>query len=141
MYKAIFEEMPRNYSLKGKHPLEYNPQSNGIDQQLHQVLGNMLRTFKLEENELNDTDPWSKNLASGFAICLTYHATLGATLAQLVFGCDMLLPIRIKADWVQIKNKRQLEINRNNECKNRSHICHTYSKGDKVTLQRVPGIK
>ena len=54
---------------------------------IHQVLGNMLRTFKLETIFLDTNDPWAGILAAtAFAIRNTYHTTLKATPGQLVFG-------------------------------------------------------
>lgn len=139
-YKKYFEEMRKNYAMKRKLSLEYNPQSNGIIERVHQVLGDMLRTFELEKQELNENDPWSEFLsAAAYAIRSTYHTTLEATPAQLVFGRDMLLPVKIEADWARINNKRQQEINRNNARENRSRIPHEYKVGDKVLL-RKPGL-
>jgi hypothetical protein len=39
----------------------------------------------------------------------------GVFLIQLVFGRDILLPIKFKANWAEIKARRQNEIRRNNE--------------------------
>lgn len=98
-YKQVFNEMRVNYSMKKKASLAYNPQSNGIIECVHQVLGDMLRTFELEERELNDNDPWSEFVsATGYAIRCTYHTTLEASPAQLVFGRNMLLPIKLEAN-------------------------------------------
>ena len=95
---------------------EYNPQSNGIIERAKQVLGDILRTFELEERELNEDDPWTEFLLSaGYAIRNTYHTSLEATPAQLVFGRDMLLPIKINANWCRIRQRRQNEINKNNQ--------------------------
>ena len=139
-YKNVFDEMRKNYSMHKKRSTEYNPQSNGIVERVHQVLGDMLRTFELENRELNDMDPWSEFLsAAGYAIRSTVHTTLEASPAQLVYGRDMLLPIKFEADWNRIRNKRQNEINRNNQRENRSRIAHEYVVGQKVLVQK-PGI-
>jgi len=56
---------------------------------VHQVLANALQTFELEQKELNERDPWGPFLlAAAFAICSTYHTTLKATQAQVVFSQD-----------------------------------------------------
>ena len=90
--------------MKKKLSTEYNPQSNGFVERVHQVLADMLRTFKLEECELNEDNPWSEFLsAAGYAICSTYHTTLEALPAQLMFGTDMFLPMRTEADWTRIQ--------------------------------------
>jgi hypothetical protein len=46
-FKAQFKQMCDNYGMKEKPSSNYNPQSNGIVEQVHQVLGNALRTFEL----------------------------------------------------------------------------------------------
>ena len=100
----------------------------------------MLRTFELEETELDENDPWGPFMSAvGFAIRSTYHTTLEATPAQLVFGRDMLLPVRMQADWARIQQKRQKEMTCNNERENRKRITHKYNVGDKVLLDK-PGI-
>jgi hypothetical protein len=113
--------MHKNYGMKKRVTTAYNPQANGIIERVHFVLGNALRTFELQERELDATDPWSAFLASAvFAIRSTHHTTLGASPGQLVFGHDMLLPIKFKANWAEIKARCQDEIRRNNERENKS---------------------
>ena len=76
-----------NYRIKEKPSTSYNPQSNGIIEHVNQVLGNALRTFELEEKELDTNDPWGHFLsAAAWAIRSTVHTTLDATPGQLVFG-------------------------------------------------------
>ena len=139
-FKKYFKEMIKNYGLKTAQSTPYNPQSNGIIERVHQVLGDALRTFELEEQDLDETDPWTPFLAAtAFAIRSTYHTTLGATPAQLVFQRDMILPIKFQADWMRIQQRRQKEINRNNAKENKRRIPHTYKVGDLVSKRR-PGI-
>ena len=96
--------MCRNYGLKGKPTGTYNPQSNGIIEQIHLVIGNMLRTFEDNDHDLPPIMPFRSFIsAASWAICSTYHTTLQATPGQLVFGRDMLLSIPFRADWAQIK--------------------------------------
>ena len=59
-----FREMIANYRIKGKTSTMYNPQSNGIIEQVHQTLANSLRTLELEEQELDAHDPWSPFLSA-----------------------------------------------------------------------------
>ena len=107
---------------------------------MHQVLTDALRTFELKERELNEKDPWTPFLqAACFAIRSTYHTTLGATPAQLVFGRDMLLPIQFKADWAAIKARREQEILRNNKRENDKRIAHHYKVGELVSKMK-PGV-
>jgi hypothetical protein len=104
-----------NYGMKENPSSNYNPQSNGIIEIVHQVLGNALRTFELENKELELNDPWGHFLsAAAWAIRSTVHTTLDATPGQLVFGQDMLLPIQLKTDLARIQQRNQDIINVNN---------------------------
>ena len=99
-FKAGFMQMCRNYGLKGKPTGTYNPQSNGIIERIHLVIGNMLRTFENENRDLPPIMPFRTFIsAASWAIRSTYHTTLQATPGQLVFGRDMLLSIPFRADW------------------------------------------
>jgi len=83
-----------NYGLKKKPTTAYNPQFIGIIECVHQLLANALCTFELEQKEIDERDPWEPFLlAAAFAMHLSYHTTLKATPAQLMFSLDMILPI------------------------------------------------
>ena len=140
-FKDVFQQMARNYGLVLKPSTPYNPQGNSIVERIHQVVGDQLRTFELDEQELNTHNPWSPFLSAvAFAIRSTYHTTLEATPAQLVFGRDMLLPIQFQADWAAIRERRQKVINQSNERENKKRIAHEYRVGDTVSKNR-PGIQ
>ena len=86
-----------------------------------------MRTFELEEKELDTIDPWGHFLsAAAWAIRSTVPTTLDATPGQLVFGRNMLLPIQIKTDWAQIRQRMQDIINVNNRKENAKCIEHKY---------------
>ena len=139
-FKSVFEQLCVNYGMTKKPSTSHNPQANSIIERVHQVLGNMLRTFELEEQELDSRDPFSSILsAAAYAIRSTYHTTLEATPAELVFGRNMLLPIQFKADWEAIRARRQELINASNRRENSKRIPHDYAVGDKVSKKR-PGI-
>jgi hypothetical protein len=53
-----------NYGMKEKPSTNYNPQSNGIIEHVHQVLSNALRTFELENAELDTNNPWDHFLSA-----------------------------------------------------------------------------
>jgi hypothetical protein len=74
-----------DYGIKRKPITTRNPQVNAIIEHVHQTIGNILRTFCV--NEVDEDDPWSGILAAtSFAVQSTYHTTLQATPAQLVLG-------------------------------------------------------
>lgn len=107
----MFRAMTQNYSMHPAPSMAYNPQSHCVIERVHQVVEDALRTFELEEVDLDETNPWEPFLvAAAFAIRSTFHTTLGATPAQLVFGRDMILPIRFQADWTAIQQRRQQKI-------------------------------
>ena len=83
-----------DYGIKGKPITVRNPQANAIVERIHQVIGNIIRTFELEENYLDKSNPWKGILsATAFAVRSTYHTTLMKSPGQLVFGRDMIFNI------------------------------------------------
>ena len=103
----------------------------------HQMLGNLIRSFKLQDNPyLDSDDPWSGILAAAsFAMCSMYHTTLRAMPGQLVFGRDMILNTQYLADWTMIKAHKQQLIHKNNIIENSKCIPHQYKVGDMVMLE------
>ena len=75
--KCIKEE----YNVKVKPTTVRNPQANSILERIHQVIGNMIKTFQIyNRDDMDEEDPWSGILAAVmFALRSTYHTTLEAT--------------------------------------------------------------
>jgi hypothetical protein len=68
-------------------------------QSLSKVVNNILRSFDLEQENLEEDNPFEYFLQStAWAIRSTYHTTLQATPCQLVFGRDMIHNIAFKAN-------------------------------------------
>jgi hypothetical protein len=135
-FMAEFAEMIENdYGIKKKPITVKNPQANSIIEQIHQTMGNMLRTFELPESEV-ETDTKLDGILSAimFGLRATYHTTLQATLAQLVFGRDAILNVKFEADWNKIKNRKQEIINKNNEQEKSNRFLYKYETGDLVLL-------
>jgi hypothetical protein len=44
-----------------------------------------------------------------------------------------MLPIKFKANWTTIQQRRLQEVQRNNKSKNKKRIPHNYEVGDKVS--------
>ena len=53
---------------------------------------------------------------------------------QLVFGPNMILPIKHKVDWELIRELKQMKKNKDNIRENRHGVDHKYNVGDKVML-------
>jgi hypothetical protein len=88
---------------------------------------------------MDEKDPWGPLLASdAYVIRITFHTTLKATPGQLMFGIDMVLPIKFVVDWGAIEQQRQKEMGRSNRIENASRISHDYKVGDKILLEK-PG--
>jgi hypothetical protein len=101
------------------------------------TLNDSLRTAEIDGGELDEKDPWGPFLSSAaYAIRSTFHTTLKATPGKLVFGRDMVLPIKFIADWGAIEQHHQKEMGRNNRRENASRINHDYKVGDKVLLKK-----
>lgn len=136
-FMADFAEMIENdYGIKRRGITVRNPQANAILERVHQTIGNIIRTFA--KNDLDEKDPWAGILAATmFAIRATYHTTLQATPAQLVFGRDSLLNIKFEANWAYIKGRKQKLIDQNNKKENSSRIQHEYKVNDQVWVKNL----
>jgi hypothetical protein len=133
-----FQKMIKeDYGVKARPITVRNPQANAIVERIHQVIGNIIRTFELENNYLDETDPWKGILsATAFAVRSTFHTTLQNTPGQLVFGRDMILNVKHEANWEYIRSRKQNLILKNNKAENSKRIPHTYAVGDQVLLRR-----
>jgi hypothetical protein len=61
--------MLNDHGVKKKPITTRNPQANAIVERLHQTSGNIIRTYELHENYLDEDDPWKAILAAtAFAI-------------------------------------------------------------------------
>ena len=59
---------------------------------IHQVIANLVLTFDLQNNYLDEDDPWLGILAvADFAVRRTYHITVQATPSDMILGHDMIL--------------------------------------------------
>jgi len=89
--------------------------ANSIVERVHQIISNILHTFKIHDTTVDKEDPWSVLLAATiFAIRSTVHTPM-----QLVFGCDAFLNIAHDTNWRYIKERIQRLIKINNKRVNR----------------------
>ena len=64
-----------------------NPQPKSIVERVHQTIGNMMRTWFVDDLEFDETNPFAGLLSAvAFATRATFHTTLNATPSQFVFG-------------------------------------------------------
>ena len=133
-----FQKMIKeDYGIKDKPITVRNPQANAIVERIHQVIANIIRTFELEDNYLDEDDPWKGILsATAFAVRSTFHTTLRKTPGQLVFGRDMILNIQHVANWEYIRARKQKLIDKNNSIENKTRIPYEYQVGQLVLLRK-----
>ena len=66
-----------DYVITVKPITSRKPKANAILESGHQTIGNILRTFKLQNMVLDDKNPWDGILASAmFTLRVTVHTTL-----------------------------------------------------------------
>ena len=69
-----------------------NPQVHAILERVHQTIGNILRTFKVQNMVLDDENQWDGILASTmFALRATVQSTRQYTPAELKFGRNSII--------------------------------------------------
>jgi hypothetical protein len=125
-----FQELLSSFGIVPSPTAIQNPQANSILEQIHQVIGNMIRTSNLTDSLLVDLLP-----AVAFVICGTFHTTLKATPSQLVFGRDLILHASFTANWSAILAHKLRQAQIDNARENQSCIDHSYAVGDLVLIQ------
>ena len=70
-----------------------------------------MRNFSIKETYVDKDDPFLVILdATSFAICSTTNGLKFNSPVQLVFFCDMILPIKHKVDRELIRQQNQTKI-------------------------------
>jgi hypothetical protein len=139
-FKLHFQSICNTYGIKHKPTSVKNPQANAVLEHIHAVLGNMLRTSKLDMAKTvkaSDIDIFLSDAA--WAIRFTYHTVLKASPGAAIFGQDMLFDIPFIADWQKIGEHRQRLTDLNNARENKGDIVYDCKVGQKL-LQRKEGI-
>ena len=121
VFLAEFKTMMANdYRIPCNSISVRNPQANAIVERVHQTIGDIIRSFKIQEMDLDNENPWEVILSSTmFAIRSTMHTTMQHTPLQLVFGRDTILNINQEANWQVIKQRKHALINKGNQKENR----------------------
>ena len=140
-FKMHFLTLLKDFDIKPTPTTAENPQGNSPVERIHQVVHNMIKTKELDSFLFDYIDPWGEILSSvRWAINASYHSTLQATPAELVFGRDMLFNIKKMINWKAITENKRKQVARDNIRENKSRIPHEYAVGDTV-LKKKGGIK
>ena len=76
-------------------------------EQIHQVIGKLVRTFNIIQTYVDKDDPWSGILdAAKVENVSTKNMLKGYSSCQLVFGCDMIILIKYTVNWELIHHKK-----------------------------------
>ena len=94
-----------------------------------------MQTFNITQTYSDKNDPWTGILAAAaFPIRSTTNRLKGYSPGQLLFGHDMILPIKHKLDWVLIRQQKQAQINEDNIRENIHRVEYDYKVRDDVML-------
>ena len=137
-FKKNFIPLLKDFGIKPKPTSIKKNQSNAIVERVHQVVGDMLRTHDLNNNDFDELDPWGSILQDiAWAIRSTHHTTNKASPGQLVFGRDMLFNIPYVPNWENIRAQKQLLTNKNTITENKKRISHDYAVNDNVLITEM----
>ena len=91
-------KIANDYSITSYSTSVRNSQANSIvEKRVHQTIGNIIRTFKIQHMDLDNENHWEGILSSTiFAIQSMVYTTTQHTPSQLVFGRDAILNINQK---------------------------------------------
>ena len=138
-----FAQMLRRNGIADVTTTARNPQSNALVERIHQVIANALRTTLqqpgLIENESDDKEIIRKCLAVAmFATrAATSTALREASPGAVSFHRDMLANIPYIADFLLLREQRQLKVDRALERANASRVSHDYQPGQEVLMRSV----
>ena len=94
-----------------------------------------MQTFNISHTYVDKNDPWTGILAAAeFAIISTTNRLKCYSPGQLLFDCDMILPIKNKVGCGLICQKNKAKINKDNIRKNRHRVYYNYKVRDYVML-------
>ena len=101
-----------------------------------------MQTFNIYQTYVEKNDLWMVILsAEAFAIFPTTNRQNVYSPGQLVFGRDMILPIKHRVDWELISQKNQSQINKYSIRKIKNSVDHDYKVGDNVMLNNHTAYK
>ena len=129
----------KKHKIQGIPTTVKNAQSNGICEQMHQTMLNVLKVYAKTQliDTFNDAEHVMDHViaASIHATCCAVNHTMQHSPGEIVFQRDMLLDIPMIADLVAIRERRQLLIDENLRRQNEKRIEHHYKVGDWVMIK------
>ena len=131
-----FQWLINMFSIKDVQSTAKNPQSNSICEQMHQTVGNVLRTYLYSNPPQNMTQAKyiiDQALATAMhAMRTTIATTLCSTPGSLAFSRGMFLNVPLIADWQAIASRREQLINDNFHRANLKRHQYDYAAGQNI---------
>ena len=105
-------------------------------------MGNLVQTYNIKETYIYEDESWLGILeAASFEIFSKENGLKCYSAVLLVFGCDMILPIRHTVDWGLLRHQNQTQIDKDNIRKNSKIVDRDYKVGDKFMLNNSAALK
>ena len=104
--------------IESKTTTSYNPQGNSICERMHITVAQVLRVLldssprPSNQNEANDLIDRALAITQHAMRCTASSALMNQTPGSLAFGRDMLVNIPYIADFLALRNARQLQIDK-----------------------------
>ena len=134
-FKLYFELLCDSFGIKRKPTTVKNPQANAILERMHAVCTDMLRTSNLDMQDTCTPEMIDDLVTNvGWAIRSTYHTVLGASPGAAIFQRDMLFDIPYIANWSEIGKRRQQQVDKSCDLKNKQRLDFDYRVGQKALL-------
>ena len=115
------------YGITAKPITSGDLMSDTILEKIHQVLGNLVRNFNIQQTYVDKSDPWTGILAAAeIAILSETRRQKVYSPGKLIFGRDMVPPIKQRVDWELICQIKQTQINRDKARKNKHRVDYDY---------------
>ena len=93
--------------------------------QINEVLGNIVRIYNITKTYVDEDEPWLGIItAASFSILSTENRLKVYSLVQLLFGRDMVLPIKYNVERELISQQQQMQINKDNIRENIKRVNH-----------------
>lgn len=135
-FQGEFRETLQRWAIE-PHPISIrNPQANAIAERMHQTIGDLLRSL-IHTNPPNNVQDAQNLLDQIIGTCshalrTTVHRTMGLSPGAATFNRDMLLDIPYVADFVRLRERRQVKIDDNLRRENNTRRNYDYQIGGQV---------
>jgi hypothetical protein len=128
-----FQELSRSYGIKAIPKIVRNPKSNGVIEQVHPTMGDMLRTITFKGAD------WFQDMqraldAVAWAVRITINPNIKHFPIHLAFNQDMIFHRAVEINWTAIHQERQRLGSASNNKENKSRLDKQYAPGDQVLM-------